>query len=1198
MAVVPQRPLRGPQRQPDPETPAEDDDAEDDGGDGGEEVCAGYVTVSIVGLQYYAGTVNRDEMVQLIREQQNPYDANAIRVDNVGGERVGHIERYKAWPGLCWPVAAESPAIALHLAPLIDRGEVKIEGLVTSGVTNKYKMPCQVYVHCKAAAADEVVDKLTSAGLPFICEAKGQAYDTTGSQSFQSGNVEKNFESIFKSLAVARGQRQQIEPPSTISSPLFPHQKEALSWLVDREKDRRLPPFWERQECKGETRYLNTITNYSSEDAPQPFRGGILADDMGLGKTLTMLALIATHRPSALLSSVPKKLHDVVSCSTAGSRPNKRQKSDAVVTSTSQVNATDLESMECSTSARATLIVCPLSVVANWAQQIQQHTVESSLSVYEYLGPKRIRDPEELGNYDVVLTTYSTLAVEGDESSTSATLQKVCWFRVILDEAHCIKSPKALQSKAARSLTALHRWAVTGTPIQNKLADLYSLMSFLHLQPLDEQSFWLRTIERPLTYGDPKGYDRLRVLMASIALRRTKSEQVGQPSIELPPRTVQLHLLDLWSCDRQKYEQWEENGRDLIKDMIKHGTVLKNYANVLEVILRLRQICDHASLCPSLDCLAKRVAEQEAAPPELMQKLLEYVRDSGDDDCPICLCPAQPPVITRCAHIYCWRCINKVVTRGNGQCPLCRTAVSSADLIRVPPETRIDGNEATSSELPSEATSSQSQEAMPGSAKIAALAQSLEDVRGADPSIKSVVFSQFTGMLRLVRQVLKASGVRCLTLDGTLSRKQREEVLRVFQSETACSPSVLLVSMKAAGVGINLTAASRVYLLDPWWNPAVEEQAMDRVHRLGQTRPVTVVRFIVRDSIEERILELQERKRHLAAAAFESRTPEDLQRARVDDHLALRVQHVLLLEQHVPQAVQVVRAAPPPPRDASAAPRCPALAQGAREPPGARLLRRHIRAARRSGAAVGQSWGARARAMDVFVLAGQSNMAGRGGVAVQPADGDGGGGGGGGGGRRRTKACDGVVPPECAAPPAAVLRLSAARSWEDAREPLHFDVDKGMPQPHPDPPLRGGPAAIVHAMYNREASEAPVPSLTRRCRSRARRQGESDCGSRELVEGYAVKLERLIAALREDLGSPDLLVFQVGIVTGKLDSTAFLEQLRLSQRKAVVPGLHLVDAWGLELNADDHLHLTTDAQVQLGRSLARAYVDVTHAEPP
>eukprot|EP00850_Spirogloea_muscicola_P022389 SM000291S10867 [mRNA] locus=s291:22758:23687:+ [translate_table: standard] len=111
-------------------------------------------------------------------------------------------------------------------------------------------------------------------------------------------------------------------------------------------------------------------------------------------------------------------------------------------------------------------------------------------------------------------------------------------------------------------------------------------------------------------------------------------------------------------------------------------------------------------------------------------------------------------------------------------------------------------------------------------------------------------------------------------------------------------------------------------------------------------------------------------------------------------------------------------------------------------------------------------------------------------------------------------------------------------------------------------------------------------------------QGESDCGSRELAEGYAVKLESLIAALREDLGCPDLLVFQVGIVTGKLNSTAFLEQLRLSQRKAVVPGLHLVDAWGLELNSDDHLHLTTDAQMQLGGSLARAYVDATHAEPP
>eukprot|EP00850_Spirogloea_muscicola_P017482 SM000151S01470 [mRNA] locus=s151:60349:61828:+ [translate_table: standard] len=282
----------------------------------------------------------------------------------------------------------------------------------------------------------------------------------------------------------------------------------------------------------------------------------------------------------------------------------------------------------------------------------------------------------------------------------------------------------------------------------------------------------------------------------------------------------------------------------------------------------------------------------------------------------------------------------------------------------------------------------------------------------------------------------------------------------------------------------------------------------------------------------------------------------------------------------------------------------------------------------------GPLWGARARAMDVIVLAGQSNMAGRGGVAVQPADGDG---GGGGGGRRRTKAWDGVVPSECAAPPGAVLRLSAARAWEDAREPLHFDVcgvGPGLVFAAELLRLQGqGASAVVAAVDGlaRKPSAATVglvpcaiggsaidewsrggeyyQSMVARTKAALEAdgsqlrtvlwyQGESDCGSKELAEGYAVKLESLIAALREDLGCPDLLVFQVGIVTGKLDSTAYLEQLRLSQRKVVVPGLHLVDAWGLELNADDHLHLTTDAQVRLGRSLARAYVDVTRREPP
>jgi DNA repair protein RAD5 len=169
-------------------------------------------------------------------------------------------------------------------------------------------------------------------------------------------------------------------------------------------------------------------------------------------------------------------------------------------------------------------------------------------------------------------------------------------------------------------------------------------------------------------------------------------------------------------------------------------------------------------------------------------------------------------------------------------------------------------------------------EAWKGSTKIKALLADLLEVAKAEPEVKSIVFSQWTSMLALVEPALRASGIGHVRLDGSMSAKARENSLHSFKTDP--SIKVLLASTRAGGVGLTLTAASRVYLLDPWWNPAAEEQAIDRVHRIGQTRPVVVTRFVIKESIEESILKLQEGKRVLASSALEKGIPKQF---RIDE---------------------------------------------------------------------------------------------------------------------------------------------------------------------------------------------------------------------------------------------------------------------------------------------------------------------------
>lgn len=208
---------------------------------------------------------------------------------------------------------------------------------------------------------------------------------------------------------------------------------------------------------------------------------------------------------------------------------------------------------------------------------------------------------------------------------------------------------------------------------------------------------------------------------------------------------------------------------------------------------------------------------------------------------------------------------------------MCRVTLTASDLFAAP--SVVETTDAIKPEMQQESFS----------AKIKALVELLLQARENEPSVKSVVFSQFSGMLNLVEVALEEAGFKFVRIDGSMTLKKREAALRAFESKDPSSPSVFLLSLKAAGVGLNLVAASQVFMLDPWWNPAIEEQAMDRVHRLGQTRDVEIVRLIVRDSIEERILNLQEKKRNLATSAFKKST-EQMRKTCIQD-----VQHLMQL---------------------------------------------------------------------------------------------------------------------------------------------------------------------------------------------------------------------------------------------------------------------------------------------------------------
>jgi len=734
-------------------------------------------------------------------------------------------------------------------------------------------------------------------------------------------------------------------------------------------------------------------------------KGGILADDMGLGKTIQMLSLLVTRK-----SDDPR--------------------------------------------CKTTLIVAPVALLRQWRQEIQQKikTGRHALTVFTHHGASKKKNFRDLQHYDVVITTYGSLASEvkklekytfrkKNDPDARPTEAERCalidpdafWYRIILDEAQCIKNRSTQTAKGACMVNAKYRFCMTGTPMMNNITELYSLIHFLRIKPYcvwEKFRFdFVTPLKTDLEEQRKKSMRMLQTLCRAIMLRRTKkSTHRGKPILVLPERTTEMVHSVFNKDEHELYQALETKTAVQFNKYLKAGTVGRSYTAILVLLLRMRQACCHPHLIKDFS-----VSEAAGVGVEDMVKLAEQLEpqvvarikeSQGNFECPICMdgC-TNPAIFLPCGHDTCRDCFVTLsdpahnIAQGNEngasiRCPECRGDIDTKRITDFQSFRKVhmretlskeelealegedsdsaSGDSDSDSETESEdededntlggfivkdedeteradsSTESESEEVKPepkvkaeegdddggydasgvasppkgkgkeplknkkgkkskkskkgkgkekanqlsladlkklstrnagakkkylnrlrksfvSSAKIDKMMDLLEEViETADDGEKVLIFSQWTSLLDLAEVPIEGKGWGYRRYDGSMNAKMRGDAVDDFK-DTRKNVRIMLVSLKAGNAGLNLNIASRVIILDPFWNPYVEEQAIDRAHRIGQVRPVKVHRVLVEATVEDRIIELQDKKRALIEEALDEKEHQNISRLGVQE---------------------------------------------------------------------------------------------------------------------------------------------------------------------------------------------------------------------------------------------------------------------------------------------------------------------------
>lgn len=701
--------------------------------------------------------------------------------------------------------------------------------------------------------------------------------------------------------------------PPEMTYPLMEHQKLGLAWLKSMEEGSN--------------------------------KGGILADDMGLGKTIQALALMVSRK------------------------------------STNEARKT-------------TLILTPVALLKQWEREIKvKLKPENSLKVCIHHGTsKKAKSFADLAKFDVVLTTFGTVGNEykkkqlweaqGREGSPPGLFfigEESKWYRVIIDEAQCIKNKDTQYARGCCSINAEYRLCLSGTPMQNSCDELFSLVRFLQIKPYNEWPEFSKNFSKPLKgkneFSITAAIRKLQALMKAILLRRTKSSMIdGKPILTLPEKTIEM-VHAVFSPDEQAfYQSLQDKSVLAFNKYLRANTVGRNYSNILVLLLRLRQACCHPHLIRDAEMTNNEPVDDRMGQlaRELAPDTVARLKDFDAFECPICLdADENPSIIIPCGHAFCSECLARLHTqhldstiqqgdedKGGCRCPKCRGEINVDKVINLAtfrkvhqPETlkpsdsdqnpeddlifdtdgdedeeedeeeddedladfvvpdseegTDDGLETSDRKKPAKKAPKKKDAKGKGKAKVKAPPRTLAEVRKDamrnakskrqymkhlqkrwissakidkcveilesvernDPTEKTIVFSQFTSLLDLIEVPISARGWKYRRYDGGMSSTHRNQALLDFTDKAEVN--IILVSLKAGNSGLNLVAASQVIILDPFYNPFIESQAIDRAHRIGQQRQVFVHRLVVEKTVEDRVLALQDKKRKLIEGALD-----------------------------------------------------------------------------------------------------------------------------------------------------------------------------------------------------------------------------------------------------------------------------------------------------------------------------------------
>jgi DNA repair protein RAD5 len=558
-----------------------------------------------------------------------------------------------------------------------------------------------------------------------------------------------------------------------------------------------------------------------------------------------------------------------------------------------------------------TLVVAPMSLLAQWKSEAEKASHSDSLRVLVYYGAEKSVNLRNLcsernaahapnliiTSFGVVLSEFGQIASAPASIASHNGLFSLEYFRVILDEAHFIKNRLSKTAKACYEIKARHRWVLTGTPIVNRLEDLFSLVHFLRVEPWRNFSYWKTFITVPFEAKDfIRALDVVQTVMEPLVLRRTKDMKTpdGQALVPLPRRTITIEKIEFSKAEREVYDCIFSRAKRTFAANVEAGTLLKSFSTIFAQILRLRQTCCHPLLTRNKTIVAEEedaslvadLARGLADDMDLGFLLDKFSNEAEDEDankygahalkqiqeeatieCPICSEePMKDQAVAACWHSACKQCLIDYVEhqREKGvspKCFNCREPINIKDIFQVIRHDDIDDGGMKSAGFEKSPRISLRRVGCDASAKISGLLKHLKQIRREHRTMKSVVFSQFTSFLDLIEPALTRDDIPFLRFDGTMAQKARAAVLDEFTASKR--GVVLLLSLRAGGVGLNLTTAKRVFMMDPWWSFAVEAQAIDRVHRMGQVGEVVVTRFIVAGSIEEKMLRIQQRKKFL-----------------------------------------------------------------------------------------------------------------------------------------------------------------------------------------------------------------------------------------------------------------------------------------------------------------------------------------------